>query len=407
MSASDGKRTLPRERSMTDDTKPTIVIKVGTSSLVDASTGLPSLSKIAALVEVLCKLKRNDMNVALVSSGAVGFGCLALGLKERPEGVMVKQALAATGQAKLMELYGRMFNSLGESCAQVLLTYDNLGHRAQFLNAVNTFEALFKLGVVPVVNENDTVAVEELRFGDNDCLSAMVASMLKAERLIILTDVDGLYTSNPNKDPDAKRIPVVDNIDDLDVDTSSAGSALGTGGMATKITAAKLATASGVDMSIVSAKNPTIILEVMRGDNVGTLFKKRSLKVSKDRKRWIAGLPARQSIYLDDGAVRAIKEKKSLYAAGIIKINGKFPSNVAIGLADSKGVVFAQGITNYSSAELALLKGKQMQETFDCLGYHGSEHVMHRGNIVLLEFAGKKYLQQQEEDEDAKEKTES
>mmetsp|Transcript_9703 Transcript_9703/g.15580 ORF Transcript_9703/g.15580 Transcript_9703/m.15580 type:complete len:406 (-) Transcript_9703:45-1262(-) len=364
---------------------PTIVIKVGTSSLVDANTGLPALSKIACLIENVCILKRQKLNVVLVSSGAVGFGCLALNLKERPSGVMMKQALAATGQAKLMELYGRMFNSLGESCAQVLLTYENLGNRSQHKNAINTFEALFKLGVVPIVNENDTVAVEELRFGDNDCLSAMVASMLKAKHLIILTDVDGLYTSNPTKDPEAKRIEVVEDIESLNVDVSSKGSSLGTGGMATKITAAKLATASGVRMSIVSAADPAVIVQVLKGDKVGTLFKKRTLKTSKDKKRWIAGLPARQFLYLDKGAVSAVMKKKSLYAAGIQKIRGKFPANVAIGLCDMKGNVFAQGLVNYSSVELDMLKGKQMNECFESLGYYGAECVIHRGNIVLFQ----------------------
>ncbi|GAB5355983.1 hypothetical protein AAMO2058_000252000 [Amorphochlora amoebiformis] len=363
----------------------TVVIKVGTSSLVDQTTGNPALSKIAALIEAICEVKKKS-NAVLVTSGAVGFGCLALGLKERPRGVQMKQALAAVGQAKLMELYGRMFNSLGESCAQVLLTYENLGNRSQHLNAINTFDALFKLGVVPIVNENDTVAVEELRFGDNDCLSAMVASMLRAKDLIILTDVDGLYTANPQKDPNAKRIAVVEDIDSLNVDVSSKGSSLGTGGMATKLTAGRLATSSGVQMSIVSAADPGIILKVLEGQSVGTLFKARNLKNRKSHKRWIAGLPARQRIFLDDGAARAILKKKSLYAAGITKVEGNFPANVAVTLCDCKGRPLAQGLTNYSSMELNLLKGKQMSAVNDILGYHGSDYVMYRGNIVLLEF---------------------
>jgi len=365
---------------------PVLVIKVGTSSLIASDTGLPALSKIASLIENMCAAKRLKYNIVLVSSGAVGFGCLALKLKKRPVGVMMKQALAATGQAKLMELYGRMFNSLGENCAQVLLTYENLGIRSQYLNAVNTFEALFKLGVVPIVNENDTVAVEELRFGDNDCLSAMVASMLKAKHLIILTDVDGLYTANPNNNPDAKLISVVEDIDALNVDVSSKGSDLGTGGMATKLTAAKLATSSGVNMSIVSAEDPCVITEILNGKKVGTLFKGRVLKTSKDRKRWIIGLPARQFIHLDEGAVKAIKEKKSLYAAGIKEIKGRFPANAPVGLCDIKGNVFAQGVVNYSSAELDVLKGRQMSDSYQILGYYGAECVIHRGNIVLMQF---------------------
>jgi len=251
---------------------------------------------------------------------------------------------------------------------------------------VNTFEALFKLGVVPIVNENDTVAVEELRFGDNDCLSAMVAAVIGARMLIILTDVDGLYDKNPTKHKDAKRIAVVEKVEDLDVDVSSKGSSLGTGGMATKITAAKIATASGVEMSIVSAVDPYVILKVMNGDSVGTLFKRRKLVTSRNHKRWIAALPARQFLYLDEGAVKAIKKKKSLFSAGITKIIGTFPSNVSIGICDMKGNVFAHGLVNYSSMELELLKGRQMSDVPKILGYIGADSIVHRGNIVLLEF---------------------
>eukprot|EP00501_MAST-03F_sp_TOSAG23-6_P000443 GSMAST32.ASY1.ANO1.455.1 assembled CDS len=223
----------------------------------------------------------------------------------------MKQALAAIGQSKIMSFYNNFFRGLGEACAQVLITYEDLGVRSQFLNARNTFKALFQLGVVPIVNENDTVAVEELRFGDNDCLSAMVAAMLSAKHLIILTDVD-------------------------DADTSSKGSGLGTGGMATKVTAARLATASGVACSIVGAKDPNVIRRVLKGES----------------KRWIAGLPARQFLLLDAGAVSAVKKKSNLYAAGIISVKGKFTAHTAVGLCDSKGILFAQGIVNFTSQEI-------------------------------------------------------
>mmetsp|Transcript_7134 Transcript_7134/g.13185 ORF Transcript_7134/g.13185 Transcript_7134/m.13185 type:complete len:483 (+) Transcript_7134:347-1795(+) len=377
-----------RSESFRKEDSATIVIKVGTSSLVNSENGHPQLSKIGAIIEQICEIRRRGMNVVLVSSGAVGFGCLALGLKERPKGgIMMKQALAAVGQAKIMELYGRMFNSLGYSCAQVLLTYENLGKRYQYINARNTFQALFKLGVVPIVNENDTVAVEEIRFGDNDCLSAMVAAMINADKLIIMTDVEGLYTSNPNKNPDAKKIDVVKDVENLDVDATGAGSSMGTGGMATKITAAKLATYSGVNMWIVNAADPTNISKVIREESVGTFFKKRYLKLSTSKKKWIAQLPARQKLYLDDGAVKAVTKKKPLYAAGIKKVKGSFMANVAVGLCDLKGTVFAQGLVNYQSSELELIKGRQMHEVAKILGYHGAESVMHRGNIVLLQFA--------------------
>lgn len=299
----------------------------------------------------------------------------------------MKQALAAIGQSKIMSFYNNFFRGLGESCAQVLITYENLGVRSQFLNARNTFKALFQLGVVPIVNENDTVAVEELRFGDNDCLSAMVAAMLSAKHLIILTDVDGLYTANPAVDAKARRIPVVRDFAALDADTSSKGSGLGTGGMATKVTAARLATASGVACSIVGAKDPNVIRRVLKGESVGTLFIARKLKsCKKSKKRWIAGLPARQFLLLDAGAVSAVKKKSNLYAAGIISVKGKFTAHTAVGLCDSKGILFAQGIVNFTSQEINLLKGKQMKDMEKVLGYYGTEKVMHRANIVLLQF---------------------
>ena len=228
---------------------------MGTSSLLRTEAGTLHLSQICTLCETVARLNRAGVRVVLVSSGAVGAGMFRMGLSEKPKEVAKKQALAAVGQVHLMRYYEDIFNTIGVKCAQVLLTLENLSNRKQYVRARNTFNALFDMGVVPVVNENDCVAVEELRFGDNDTLSAQVAALCEAQWLFLLTDVDGLYTSNPNTDPNAKRIEVVENINELDVDVGGAGSSVGTGGMVTKLTAARIACAAGCKTIVCLSSN--------------------------------------------------------------------------------------------------------------------------------------------------------
>lgn len=246
---------------------------MGTSSLIRADTKTLNLSSLANLVEAVRDLKDLGFNVVLVSSGAVGVGCQRLGLTTKPTELAKKQALAAVGQIHLMRYYDDLFTALNLTCSQVLLTLDNLATRSQYINARNTFYELLRYGTVPIINENDTVAVAQLRFGDNDTLSAQVATLVEADWLFLLTDVDALYTGNPNTDPTAEPVREVDDVHDLAVDTRQAGTQWGTGGMATKLTAAAIATAAGCRMAICHFKNPGAILDIIAGeDNIGTVF---------------------------------------------------------------------------------------------------------------------------------------
>uniref|UniRef100_A0A061QL43 Glutamate 5-kinase n=1 Tax=Tetraselmis sp. GSL018 TaxID=582737 RepID=A0A061QL43_9CHLO len=364
--------------------KPTVVIKVGTSSLVAADNTSLSLGNIARLCEVSRDLHRRGFSVVLVSSGAVGVGCQRLRLGSRPQNLAAKQALAAVGQLHLMRYYDDMFGALGLSCAQVLLTLDNFASRSQYLNARNTFEELLKFGVVPIVNENDTVAVEQLRFGDNDTLSAQVATLLRAEWLFLLTDVDCVYTANPNSDPNAEPIHEVHNVAELQVDTSTRGTQWGTGGMATKLTAARIATAAGCKMAISHAAHVERILGIVGGERLGTVFHPVA-NALRGRRRWILSVPVKGELWLDDGAVHAVKQKrKSLFSVGVKHMTGEFSTDDAVSICNMSGEEFARGLANYNAADTALIAGKPNREHQKLLGYSGSEYLVHRDNISLL-----------------------
>lgn len=249
-----------------------IVVKVGSSTLTHES-GLINLRRVEALVKVLADLKNAGKEIVLVSSGAVSVGVGKLSLKERPQSIPAKQAVAAVGQCELMYIYDKLFGEYNHKVGQMLLTRDIVEHENHKKNVVNTFESLFYYNVIPIINENDTVAIDELVIGDNDSLSAMVSVLVDADLLIVMSDVDGLYTANPATDPDAKRIETVEEVTDyIKSIAGSAGSVHGTGGMATKIIAAEISGAAGIDMLIVSGEDPHILYSVFEGDNVGTLF---------------------------------------------------------------------------------------------------------------------------------------
>ncbi|MFN9406323.1 MAG: glutamate 5-kinase, partial [Dolichospermum sp.] len=253
----------------------TIVVKIGTSSLTQPETGQLALSTIATLAETLCDLRQQGHRVILVSSGAVGVGCGRLGLMERPKTIALKQAVAAVGQGRLIRIYDDLFSIIQQPIAQVLLTRADLVHRSRYLNANNTFQELLNLGVIPIVNENDTVAVEELKFGDNDTLSALVASLVEADWLFLLTDVDRLYSADPRSVPDAKPISLVSSMQeltDLQIQTGGQGSQWGTGGMMTKISAARIAIAAGIRTVITQGRFPRNIAKIMQGELIGTHF---------------------------------------------------------------------------------------------------------------------------------------
>jgi len=312
----------------------TLVVKIGTSSLTQPKTGQLALATVANLVETIAQLRATGYQVILVSSGAVGVGCARLQLQERPRSLPLKQAIAAVGQGRLMRIYDDLFSNLGQPIAQVLLTRRDLTQRNCYVNAYNTFQTLLQLGVVPIVNENDTVAIAELKFGDNDTLSALVASLVEADWLFLLTDVDRLYSDNPRTNPDAIAIEKVLSPKEIEeIQVTSTGSGWGTGGMVTKIAAARLATRAGVKTVIMNGRSPQNIPLILEGAAIGTHFEPQPRPESA-RKRWIAyGLVPAGKLYLDRGAVKAICQRgKSLLAAGITRVEGEFQASEAVGL---------------------------------------------------------------------------
>ncbi|KAJ2160973.1 Glutamate 5-kinase [Coemansia sp. RSA 552] len=401
----------------------TIVLKLGTSSICDPVTHMPMLANLSLMVETICKLKEMGHRVVLVSSGAVGVGLRRLAMAEKPKelaSIQASIAIAAVGQGRLMALYDDLFGQLGQPVAQVLLTRNDLSQRTQYLNACNTFEALLEMGVVPIVNENDTVSLGEIRFGDNDTLSAITAGMVHADFLFLLTDVDCLYTDNPRTNPNAKQVTNVTDIKALReaVDVSSAGSAVGTGGMATKLIAAELATAAGVTTIITRGSTPQKAIDIIDyfsnpelapdapvpQSALCTRFVAKSRPMI-DRKWWILhGMYCAGTIYVDAGAVVALaKFKKSLFAAGIKHVEGVFSSNQAVrvvyepeqathGSSDSLTsadsvkpdvIEIGHGLANYSSTEAKRIRGCHSSEFEAILGYCDSDSVISRGNMVI------------------------
>ncbi|MBE7383150.1 MAG: glutamate 5-kinase [Leptolyngbya sp. SIO1E4] len=364
----------------------TLVVKIGTSSLTK-STGQLAISVIATLVETLSALQSKGYRVILVSSGAVGVGCARLGMSERPKTIAMKQAIAAVGQGRLMRVYDDFFTTLGQPIAQVLLTRTDLVQRSRYVNSYRTFRQLLQLGIIPIVNENDTVAVEELKFGDNDTLSAQVASLVSASWLFLLTDVDRLYSADPRYHPNAQPIHLVDRIEDLEdlqVSIGDRGSPWGTGGMVTKIEAARIAANAGVRTVITDGQHPENLIKILAGEPLGTQFAPRPLATNA-RKRWIAqGLVSAGKLYLDSGAIRAIQQGgKSLLAAGISEIEGEFERQAAVQLCDAKGREIARGLVNYSHTELTKILGHHSDDIPQILGYEGAETVVHRDNLVI------------------------
>ncbi|CAG8504106.1 9503_t:CDS:2 [Paraglomus brasilianum] len=382
------------------------VIKLGTSSICDVETHLPLLSNLSLMVETVVKLRSAGHRVVLVTSGAIGVGLRRLNMPKKPRRLAAIQAVAAVGQGRLMRMYDDLFNQLNQPIAQILLTKNDIADRTQYLNAVNTFTELLTMGVVPVVNENDTVSVSEIRFGDNDTLSAITAGMVNADYLFLMTDVDCLYTDNPRNNPDATPVEIVEDIGALreKVMVSTPGSSLGTGGMTTKLIAADLATAAGVITIISKGSNPKNIITILEQLTIDpmatassnpsmplhTRFMKKS-NATVDRKWWILhGLHTAGTVFIDEGAARAVtnaKQKNSLFAAGITKVDGNFVANQAVSIAcqqDNEIVQVGKGLVNYSSSEIGRIKGVQSSEIVEILGYADSECVVHRDNLAII-----------------------
>jgi len=365
-----------------------IVAKFGTGLLTGGSEHLNERI-MSGLAGQLAQLHTQGTEMVIVSSGAIASGRQRLGLTERAKDVPFKQVLASVGQHRLVSLYERLFDRYDITVAQALLAKADLLDRAGYLNARNTLLALLELKVVCVVNENDVVAVDELHetiFGDNDNLSAMVANLIDADLLMILTDTAGLYTADPHLHPEAQLIPQVEKVD-LKVERLAAAttSRLGTGGMITKVAAAKLATSFGVTVVIADGREPDIILRLARGEPVGTRFLPASSK-RESRKRWmLSGLSTKGKLVVDSGAARALrKQNRSLLAAGIKDLAGEFQRGAIVNIYDPEGSRLGCGITNYSSADIKVIKGAHSGKIVTLLGYDYGSEVVHRNNLVVL-----------------------
>lgn len=362
-----------------------IVVKVGTSTITHPS-GQLNLNRLEKLVRELSDLKNSGRQVILVSSGAVGAGMARLGYSQRPKDVAEKQALAAVGQGILLRIYERLFDEYGQTVAQVLLTKENSVHHNLYVNSRRTLGRLLELGIVPIINENDAVSADELKIGDNDNLSAMVATLVDAELLIILSDIDGLYTANPTSDPAATLISRVEEITpDIERIAGSPGSSLGTGGMMTKIDAAKIAISAGVAMVIARGEIDGILHSVVEGAEVGTLFSPKEARL-KLRKRWIAfGRRLDGVITVDDGCAEALRVKgKSLLAAGIKSVGGCFETGATVRIIDLLGREIARGIVRYDSQTIQSIAGLSTKEIAAKIPSSDGQPVVHRDDMVII-----------------------
>lgn len=361
-----------------------IVVKVGTSSLVNDLGSLDS-EKIGALVRQLAEAKQQGKDVVLVTSGAIRAGMERLGMGERPKTIPDQQATAAVGQGALMQKYTEFLSQYGVVSAQILVTRDDFHNRLRYLNARNTLYTLIRFGCLAIVNENDTVATEEIRFGENDTLSALVAACVDADLLINLSDVDGLCDADPKLDANCKVIPEVMKITpEIEALAGGTHGLSGSGGMHTKIEAAKIATNCGVRMVIANAQRENVIADVLVGESIGTRFLSRRIELNH-RKRWIAfGNRVKGSIIVNEGARKVLTERgKSLLAAGIVACEGSFAIGDLVAVCDEGRRQIGRGFTNYTAAELALIRGKHSDEIEEILGYKDFDEVIHRDNLVL------------------------
>ena len=362
-----------------------VVIKIGSSLLTKGGTGLDKTA-IADWVKQMAQCRQQGLDVILVSSGSVAEGVCRLGLKSRPTTLHELQAAAAVGQMGLVRIFDDEFQRHGFHAAQILLTHDDLSNRQRYLNARSTLLTLLGFGIIPVINENDTVATEEIRFGDNDTLAALVANLLEADLLLILTDQQGLFTADPSIDKNATLISEI-SIDDNRLETMAgqSRSGLGRGGMATKVRAARLAARSGAATIIAAGATAQVINDVLAGAPLGTYFL-ANIEPIVARKRWLAGqLQLKGSVILDAGAVRVLQnEGKSLLAVGIKSVTGQFERGELVACLNEQGNEIARGLINYNSAETALIAGKNSLAFAKILGYCDDAELIHRDNMVLV-----------------------
>ena len=362
-----------------------IVVKVGSSLLTSLETGLEH-AKIQGYCTDIARLTKAGKEVILVSSGSIAEGCMRLGWSSRPQEVHRLQAAAAVGQIGLMQAYEQALKALDCGSAMIMLTHEDLADRQRYLNARATLKTLTDMAVVPIINENDTVATDEIRFGDNDTLAALVANLVEADLLVILTDVDGLLSADPRVDRNAQRVPSAAATDPSLSELAGEGAGvLGRGGMVTKLRAARLAARSGAHTVIAPGREVHVLARTVQGHDVGTLLFAEMTPMAA-RKRWIAGhLRAKGDIVIDAGAVRAIEQRGvSLLAAGVIGSRGDFSRGDVVRCVDQSGRVIAQGLSNYANAEVDAIKGLTSDRYAEAIGYASEAEVVHRDNLVLL-----------------------
>jgi len=357
-----------------------------------------NLANLARLVDLIGSLRRKNYQVVLISSGAVGMGCIKLGLQSRPTSARTKKAVAAAGQSHLMRMYEDLFGTLRLQVAQLLINQSDFLDKDHWSSVKTTLMECLKLGVVPIINENDSTNTEAMRFGDNDNLAALTAVQLEASGLFLFTDVDYLYTANPRTDPDAKPLRIVPEPWALKVDTDAAGSGLGTGGMSTKIVAARTASTAGIPCGLINGQHPGRLHSFLEygldskpgsaedGDRTlpeGTYFMAMPQeRTVGDTRRWILSLPASAELLLDDGCARALANKKSLLPIGILKVTGKFERHECVKLFHRSSEI-GRAIINFTSEELLRLRGRHSSEFEAILGYTCPPEACHRGNVIL------------------------
>ncbi|NOX63321.1 MAG: glutamate 5-kinase [Chloroflexi bacterium] len=362
-----------------------MVIKLGTSVLT-ADTPYLNRPRLLELVRQCARLHASGIDVILVSSGAMAAGKEELGFPELPPNVPAKQMLSALGQPRLMRIYGQFFEIYGIHTGQMLLTRADLQIRRRYLNARQTLQALLDHGIIPIINENDTVTAEEIRVGDNDNLSAMIATFAQADLLVLLTDQPGLFTADPRKDPDAELIPLVERIDDaLLAAAGGSSTGLGTGGMTTKLQAAETATRGGATVIIAPGYLPDVLIRLAQGEAIGTRFLPAATR-PESRKRWLlAGYTTSGHIVVDAGAAAALTRRgSSLLPIGVAAVQGDFERGDTIGVYNPSGREIARGLTNYCAKDVRRIQGHHSREIEQILGYEYGEEVIHRNDLILL-----------------------
>lgn len=362
------------------------VIKLGSALLTNDGSGL-NQAELAKWVAQMVQLRTQGVEIIIVSSGAVAEGMKRLGWSIRPSALYELQAAAAVGQMGLVQAYESEFAKSGLHTAQILMTHDDLSNRARYLNARNTIQTLVAHGVIPIINENDTVVTDEIRFGDNDTLAALTANLIGADVLVILTDQQGLYDANPRENPQAKLIEQAQvSRKDIEAMASPEGGALGRGGMYTKVMAAKRAARSGTATLIASGREPNILPRLFSAENLGTLLVP-DLEPMTARKQWLAGhLQARGYLTLDAGAVKVVMQQgRSLLPVGVIKVDGQFKRGELVICQDENGREIARGLANYDHNEARKILRQSSHKILELLGYEGDESLIHRDNMVLVE----------------------